>query len=340
MADEHFADGVEAVPTIPLYQGGAGPDRDAIVTRISGLKPLDEDGARAIVADVVRAGFSDLAVETLLKPLAEALGVNIPAAKKFWKDAARAARETAAAEAIRRAAERRADGERKSVEQRQRETSEEHDRLWSSCRKIAESPTLLADMENLALRLGLVGERASLRGSYLTASSRLNKKSAICLLRRGAPAGGKNFLFDKTFALIPDDCVVRMSSGSPLSLVYYGGEDEDALRHKIVYVPEAAIIADKNRVESPLTIMLRILISEGRLDHNVALPQASGPPETVHIKRNGPVAVIITSARDNVEDELLTRLMTSDADETGRQTQAVLAGRPSERRETCRRRGD
>ena len=134
-------------------------------------------------------------------------------------------------------------------------------------------------MEAFARKLGLVGEGASLRGAYLTASSRFNEDSAICLLRRGAPAGGKNFLFDRTFALIPDDDIIRISSGSPLSLVYYGGEDEDAFKHKIIYVPEAAIIAEKNKVESTLTIMLRILISEGRLDHNVALPQADGPHE-------------------------------------------------------------
>ena len=115
-----------------------------------------------------------------------------------------------------------------------------------------------------------------------------------------------------------------------MSLVYYGGEDEDAFKHKIVYVPEAAVIAEKNKVESPLTIMLRILICEGRLDHNVALPQADGPHETMHIKRNGPVVVVITSARDNVEDEMLTRLMTSDADESAQQTVNVVLGRHSD----------
>ena len=89
-------------------------------------------------------------------------------------------------------------------------------------------------------------------------------------------------------------------------------------------MPEAATIAERNGVESPLTIMLRLLISEGRLDHNVALPQSDGLA-TVRIKRNGPVVVIITSARDDVEDELLTRLTTSDADESAEQTLAVLA---------------
>ena len=143
-----------------------------------------------------------------------------------------------------------------AVADRQREIAEEHERPWSWCNEIAESPTLLADMEKIARRIGLVGESVSVRGACLTASSRLNKESAICLLRRGAPAGGKSFLIDKTFALIPADCVVRMSSGSLLSLVYYGGEDEDALKHRIVYVPEAAVIAEKNQVERPRYLKL------------------------------------------------------------------------------------
>ena len=204
------------------------------------------------------------------------------------------------------------------------EIAVERERLARSCKEIAESLRLLSDVEEMVRRLGVVGESRAIRGAYLTASSRLNSASAICLLRRGAPAGGKNFLISNMLALIPTDCVVHMSSGSPLSLVYYGGGDEDALKHKIVYVPEAATIAERNGVESPLTIMLRLLISEGRLDHNVTLPQSDGLA-TVRIKRNGPVVVIITSARDDVEDELLTRLMTSDADESAQQTLAVLA---------------
>jgi hypothetical protein len=88
-----------------------------------------------------------------------------------------------------------------------------------------------------------------------------------------------------------------MSSGSPLSLAYYGGGDEDAVKHKVLYLAEAAILADRKASESPLAVMLRTLISEGRLDHNVALPQADGPPATKHVRRNGPVAIIITSAR-------------------------------------------
>jgi hypothetical protein len=278
----------------PGYSGTAGTifERDAVLKRIRELRQFDEAGARAIVTDVVQAGFSDLAVGTLIKPLAGALGVKEAVAKKFWKDTQSQVRAAIAAPST-------SADERTTTEEHGRlelEREEQRERLWRSCKEIAESPTLLSDMEEMVRRRGVVGETAAIRGAYLTMSSRLNSASAICLLRRGAPAGGKNFLILNTLALIPLDCIVHMSSGSPLSLAYYGGGDEDALKHKIVYVPEAAIIAERNGVESPLAIMLRLLISEGRLDHNVTLPQSDGLA-TVRIKRNGPVVVIITSAR-------------------------------------------
>jgi hypothetical protein len=316
----------ETVPTVPLYQSGTGSERDVFLKRIADLKPLDEAGARAIVADAVRAKLSELAIETLIKPLADALGVTIPLAKRFWKDAASAARDAEAAEAMKRAAEERARAERVGAEQRQRETTDECDRLWSSCKTIAESPTLLEEMEALVRDLGMIGESASIRGSYIVASSRLCRRGALCLARRGAAAGGKNYLILKMLMLIPDDAVVHISSGSPMSLIYYGDGNENALAHKVLYIPEAAVLAERNGVESPLTFMLRTLISEGRLDHLVTVPQASGPPVGMHIRRNGPVVVIVTSARDNIEEEMMTRLVVLDADETGDQTKGVLAG--------------
>ena len=253
-----------------------------------------------------------------------ALGVKEPAARKFWKDAENQIRAAAAKANEEPTREERTRLERKAKERRKREAKADEARLWNSCKDIAESPTLLADMEALVHRLGVVGEGAAIRGVYLTASSRLNRRRAMCLLRRGAASVGKNFLITKVLGLFPTESVIRMSSGSPLSLVYYGGGDEDALRGKVLYLAEAAILADKKGAESPLTILLRTLISEGRIDHNVAVPQADGSPVTMSVKRNGPVVVIVTSARDNIEEEMLTRLMTSDADESSNQTLDVL----------------
>ena len=307
-----------ATPRSPDEAGEAGEEkvsaRDVVLKQINDLKPHDEDSARALVAIAVETKLSDLAIESLLPDLAKALGVKIPTAKKFWNESAKQVRTAMAKDAA-----------RKTEQDSQRETAEERRRLWARCRTIAESPNLLAKMVDVSHRLGLVGESASLRGAYLTATSRFNPDSAICYLRRGAAAGGKNFLLDKTLTLIPEEEVIRVSSSSATALIYHGDGDEDALKFKIIYVPEAASIAEKNGVENPTTILLRILISEGRIDHRVTVTQSDGPATSIHIKRNGPVVVIITSARPNVEDEMLTRLYTSDADESSEQTKNVIA---------------
>jgi hypothetical protein len=308
------------------YSGTVGTvsQRNAFLERIRKLRELDEEGARAIIGDVFKEGASSLIADSLIKPLADALGVREATVKKLWKDAA--AQAAKAAEGNEEpTAEDRARLEREENERREQEAVAEQARLWHSSNDIASSPTLLADMEAVVHRLGVVGESAAIRGAYLAASSRLNRTSAMCLLRRGAASGGKNFLIAKVIALIPADSVIHMSSGSPLSLIYYGGGDEDALKGKVLYLPEAAILAERKGAESPLTILVRTLISEGRIDHNVAVPQADGSPVTMSIKRNGPVVVIVTSARDNIEEEMLTRFMTSDADESPKQTLDVLA---------------
>jgi hypothetical protein len=71
--------------------------------------------------------------------------------------------------------------------------------------------------------------------------------------------------------------------------------------------------------------MIRILLSEGELDHHIPLPSGEGrAPKTIHIKRRGPIVLLMTSAREDVEPEMLTRLLSSDADESNRQTRLVI----------------
>ena len=44
----------------------------------------------------------------------------------------------------------------------------------------------------------------------------------------------------------------------------------------------------------------------------------------MHIKRNGPCVLLMTSARQDIEDEMLTRLLSSDADESHNQIRNVI----------------
>jgi hypothetical protein len=330
--------------TVPEGPEAQEKFRSELRERIEALNGLDENRAWGIVADAVKAGLSKLAVQTLLKPLAKKLAVTPSFAGKFWKEiegeieAEAADLEKQKQEALSR--EERETAAREEARRFEEDRAETRKQLELSCREIANDPKLLARLTKTARKAGVIGEDESIRSAYIAASSRFNRRKAICLLRRGAPAGGKNFVTDTVLLFIPEEDVIRVSSGSPLSLVYYGDGDENALKHKIVYVAEAAILAERNGVESVLTIMLRLLISEGRIDHQVVVTRPNAPAATVHIRRNGPVVVLITSARNNIEEELLTRLMTSDADESQEQTEnvveAALTGEDGEDKETLK----
>jgi hypothetical protein len=79
--------------------------------------------------------------------------------------------------------------------------------------------------------------------------------------------------------------------------------------------------------------MLRVLISEGRLVYQTVQTQEDGPPITVTATKNGPIAVVITSARANIEEEMMTRLMVVDADESSDQTRAIIENTLTDRQD-------
>jgi hypothetical protein len=57
--------------------------------------------------------------------------------------------------------------------------------------------------------------------------------------------------------------------------------------------------------------------------YQTVVVQEGGPPETLTIVKNGPIAAVITTARD-VDPELKTRVMVMDTDESGAQTVEIV----------------
>jgi hypothetical protein len=290
--------------------------------RAQTLTKADDTAVKALIAEILAAPLSDERCDMLVRAAAKASGFavatvrGLAAAERLRTE--REARATPEAQEAERAAQAAAEAAAKIVRHAERE------RLRQNCQDLARAPNLMNRMEATAHRLGVVGERQAIRGIYLAMTSRLLKDSAISVLRRGAPAGGKNFLIGTLCRLVPEESVIAISSASPMALIYHG-DDEDALAHKIIVVAEAAAIAQKiNGDENVMAIMLRTLLSEGRIDREVAITQRDGPPKANHIRRNGPVSLMLTSARENVDQEMMTRLMTSDADESRGQTLAVV----------------
>jgi hypothetical protein len=195
-------------------------------------------------------------------------------------------------------------------------------------------PQLLEKVEEAAQQLGLVGEGAGARGVYLTCTSRLLADTALRLVRLGAPASGKNVVVECVLKLIPGDAVEQFSGTSPKALAYYGGDDPDALKGKTLYFPEASLLNDRRGEEvNEFATMLRTLISEGRLYHQTVRILGNKQLVTETIIKNGPIAVVLTTATD-IDLELKTRVLVMETDESGEQTKRIaerILSQPQER---------
>jgi hypothetical protein len=290
-----------------------------LLERARSLAENDDVALRGLAHDAAAMGLSEERLDQLARAASKSSRFALPAVRKAFAQAedrrAAAARNDPAARAAAAAAKA---AMRKS----------EAARSWTICRDLALAPDLMDRAEKICDRLGVVGEGAAARGAYLVMTSRLLRNNALSLLRRGAPSAGKNYLIGAALQLMPAESVLRLSGASPTALVYFGAGDEDALARKIIVVAEAAAIAARaSGDENPTTVLLRTLLSEGRIDRLVTVPQREGLSQSFQVTRNGPVVLILTSARENVDPEMLTRLLVVDADESRRQTLAIVKRR-------------
>lgn len=136
---------------------------------------------------------------------------------------------------------------------------------------------------------------------------------------KGASSGGKSFTTTCTLNLIGPDFVNYLTSSSALSLVY----DDRPLAHTVLVVYEATQIqADEN---SMFAMLLRTLISEGRIVHQTTVEDASFPKgrRVERIVREGPIALVITTTGElHAENE--TRMLSFYISESQEETRGVI----------------
>jgi hypothetical protein len=310
---------------------------DELVTVAKGLN----SGSADFIEDILRAALSlretEVRLETLVVAIAKSksgLGLRVlrTAIKRLKAEFDRASAPTDEELRQQEAATLAIAAEERTQRIRDLETL---------IRPLAADPNLMKKLIAYAHGQGVVGEDAAVVATFLTAVSRTLAGRAGCMVRTGAPSSGKNFVVEAISATLdyvrPDDPtarspLIRLSSSSPLALVYSGGaDDEDSLKGQLVYVPEASSLLDASGQERPGVGLLRTLISEGQINHHVALPvtdnNGSRSIETRKIVKHGPVALIVTTARENIEPEMHTRLMLVPADESSGQTVSVHQSR-------------
>jgi len=99
------------------------------------------------------------------------------------------------------------------------------------------------------------------------------------------------------------------------ALIYFEGD----LAHKIFSMGEAVATEEQSFQD----YLLRELISEGRINH--VTPQKIGDQITsVTIRKEGPVAFLVTTTKAKLHPENETRMLSLEIDDTERQTKNVL----------------
>jgi hypothetical protein len=178
------------------------------------------------------------------------------------------------------------------------------DKTCKEALELLRSPELLERILKDFEELGVVGEEANKLAGYLVATSRkLDDPLSMLILSRSA--AGKSTLADALSLLTPPEEVVRLTRVTGQGLFYQKGT---SLRNKLLVMEEEAGV-------TAAAYALRILQSARKL----ALQTAHGSHEV-----EGPVAVILTTTRTKLDDETRGRFLILSADESQKQTRAIL----------------
>ena len=289
------------------------------------LQETDARTAYATMKQAIRARVDVIGRDQLLRALGRSLNLTPKKMEARWLHCVTEVADedfvplTAEELAAREEAETRARGEAEA------RAKAEADALFARIGHIVKDPELLPRFVETVRRAGVVGEEQGIIATKLTIASRLLPVPAS-LLRKGAAASGKNTVIEKVLKLSREgDDYIAVSAASAKALVYM----EEGFSHKTLYIAEAAAIAQRaNGDEDQFAAMLRTAISEQRIIYHVTeqVEDEDGRKRFVtrRIEREGPVGLLMTTARENIEDELDTRLLTSHSDESVEQTRAVL----------------
>jgi hypothetical protein len=247
----------------------------------------------------------------LIKLLAKKLSLSLADARKFWRETEEEVRNEMAAQAA-----KANDGPARDAERK---------RYWKLCSSIAESLTLMDDFVSVSQRSGIVGEARAIKTTYLSATSRLAVADVLSTLREGAASAGKSYAIDTVLKFVPKEDIVEVTTSSPMVLVYMG-EEETFLKGKILNVAEAVTLSEKKdgSEPNPFATMVRLLLSKGMINHWVTITRKNRKPIGMQIIREGPIVVMVTTARDNLDNETRTRLISTKADESHSQTVKVV----------------
>ena len=160
------------------------------------------------------------------------------------------------------------------------------------------------------------GERRNAKLLYLAATSRLLPEPMHVVVK-GASAVGKSGLRKAVLSFYPPEHVVNFTALSEKALFFM----KDDFAHKVLSMGEAM----SGKQQEFQDLLLRELMSAGKLCYQVAGKDRDGTFQTTTIEKDGPVSFMVTTTRNKLNTENETCMLSLEVDDSEEQTEAVMA---------------
>jgi DNA primase catalytic core len=194
---------------------------------------------------------------------------------------------------------------------------------------VLRAPDLLDQIQRDLGIVGTVGEEENrLLGYFAALSRKLSEPLSVLIVSRSA--AGKSHLAESVTRLVPPEDLRRYTRVTGQALFY---TEEDALRHKLVSIEEAA-----GAEEAAYSI--RTLQSAGELRVAVTTKDPrDGRLRTDEYTVKGPASFLVTSTASELDPETQSRFLVLSVDESAATTERILqAQREAETLDGLRRR--
>jgi hypothetical protein len=190
------------------------------------------------------------------------------------------------------------------------------DALWTVCEPLATQSRILDALLTSLASCGLAGETEAAQLLYLVMTAR-HFAQPLSAIVKGPSAAGKSQLVDKVTRHFSPSAYDVITSMSPTALVY----GTTPIKHKVLVFAELAGVDDSEK----LTYLLRVLLSEGVLKHEVTERDSeTGQFVTRRVVREGPTGLLITTTAVSWHEENESRCLSVFVDDSPAQTRLVM----------------
>jgi len=161
-------------------------------------------------------------------------------------------------------------------------------------------------------RLGHVGEFAAKKLAFICAVSARSGKP-IQPSTHAQSAAGKNFLWDVSLSLMPQEMVVKRSGLSAKALF----RTQTNLKGAVLYIQEVSGSEDAEYT-------IRVMQSDGRLEYEATEKMPNGGMKNVVYQTEGPTVVVQTTTKIHLDPENESRVFPIYLDESEAQTSRIV----------------